>query len=209
VTREAFGLTDGEVARLSRLSPPWRIQRRLDAMDYDSAGAGCRSPRRVLREGRVQCMDGALFAAAALRVQGYRPLILDLEAEQDDDHVLAIFRIRGGWGAIGRSNYSGLRYREPLYRTVRDLALSYFESYFNLRRQKTLRRYSVPVDLARFDRRQWMTAEDDLWDIPNYLVDVKHFPLVTRAQIRALATVDRRMFAAGLVGREGHGAAPQ
>ncbi|HEV7498751.1 MAG TPA: hypothetical protein VGQ33_02055 [Vicinamibacteria bacterium] len=209
MARESFGLTDAEVARLSRLSPPWRIQRRLDAMDYDSAGAGCRSPRRVLREGRVQCMDGALFAAAALRVQGYRPLILDLEAEQDDDHVLALFRVRGGWGAIGRSNYSGLRYREPLYRTVRDLALSYFESYFNLRRQKTLRRYSVPVDLARFDRRQWMTAEDDLWDIPNYLVDVKHFPLITRAQVRGLATVDRRMFAAGLVGREGHGAVPK
>ena len=110
------------------MTPPWRIQRLLDAMDYDVDGAGCRSPRRVLRERRVQCMDGALFAAAALRLQGHRPLLLDLEAVQDDDHVLAVFRVGGGWGAIARSNYSGLRYREPIHRTLRELALSYFES---------------------------------------------------------------------------------
>ncbi|HEV7502191.1 MAG TPA: hypothetical protein VGQ33_19385, partial [Vicinamibacteria bacterium] len=171
--------------------------------DYDSDGSGCRSPRRVLRERRVQCMDGALFAAAALRVQGHRPLILDLEAVQDVDHVVAVFQVRSRWGSIGRSNYSGLRYREPLYRSLRDLAVSYFESYFNLRRQKTLRHYSVPVDLSRFDGRGWMTAEDDLWDIPDYLANVRHFPLITAAQVRDLATVDRRMFAAGLVGREG------
>lgn len=202
MAREQFGLTDGELARLQRLTPPRRIQDRLDAMDYDAAGASCRSPRRVLRERRVQCMDGALFAAAALRVQGHRPLLLDLEAEQDDDHVLALFRDRGLWGAIGRSNYSGLRYREPLFRTLRELALSYFESYFNLRRQKTLRRYSVPVDLSRFDGRGWMTAEEDLWDIPNHLVGVRHFPLITPRQVRSLATVDARLFAAGLVGRQ-------
>ena len=203
VARAQFGLTDGEALRLRRMTPPWRIQERLDAMDYDSDGVGCRSPRRVLRERRVQCMDGALFAAAALRVQGYRPLILDLEAVQDVDHVVAVFQVRGRWGSIARSNYSGLRYREPLYRSLRDLAVSYFESYFNLRREKTLRRYSVPVDLSRFDGRGWMTAEDDLWDIPDYLANVRHFPLITAAQVRTLATVDRRMFAAGLVGREG------
>jgi hypothetical protein len=207
VRREQYGLTDGEAARLRRLTPPWRIQERLDAMDYDVEGAGCRSPRRVLRERRVQCMDGALFAAAALRLQGHRPLLLDLEAVQDVDHVLAVFRVGKGWGAIGRSNYSGLRYREPIHRTLRELALSYFESYFNLRREKTLRRYSVPVDLSRFDRRHWMTAEDDLWDIPEYLVGVRHFPLVTAAEVRRLTTVDARMFKAGLVGRQaGNGA---
>ena len=198
-----WGLRPGEIARLQRLSPPWRIQKALDAMDYDSEGAGCRSPRRVLRERCVQCMDGALFAAAALRAQGFPPLIMDLEAEQDVDHVVAVFKTGGGWGAIARSNYSGLRYREPIHRSLRELALSYFESYFNLRREKTLRRYSVAVDLSRFDGRGWMTAEEDLWDIPEHLVGVRHFPLITRAQKSALATVDRRMFAAGLVGREG------
>ena len=197
-----FGLTAGEAAALRRLSPPWKIQRFLDGLDYDVHGKGCRSPRRVLRERKVQCMDGALFAAAALRVQGYPPLIVDFEGVWDSDHVLAVFRQDGGWGAIARSNYSGLRYREPIHRTIRELALTYVESYFNLRRQKTLRRFSVPVDLSRFDRRQWMTAEEDLWDIPEYLVGIRHFRLLTPAQERRLATVDGRMFQAGLVGRE-------
>jgi hypothetical protein len=148
-------------------------------------------------------MDGALLGAAALRLQGHRPLIVDLEAVFDDDHVLAVFRQDGRWGAVARSNYSGLRYREPVHRTLRELALSYFENYFNLRREKTLRRYSRPVDLSRFDARHWMTAEDDLWDIPEYLVDIKHYPLITKSQVSRLGTVDRRMFRAGLVGREG------
>jgi hypothetical protein len=147
-------------------------------------------------------MDGALFAAAALRLQGHPPLLVDLEGVWDSDHVLAVFRVEGGWGAIARSNYSGLRYREPIHRTIRELALSYVEAYFNLRRQKTLRRYSVPVDLRRFDGRGWMTAEEDLWDIPDHLVGIRHYRLLTPAQERRLATVDRRSFEAGLVGRE-------
>jgi hypothetical protein len=196
-----FGLTLGERRRLRALSSPERIQRLLDDLDYDVQGSHCRSPRRVLREGQVQCMDGALFGAAALRLLGHSPLILDLEAERDDDHVIAVYRYRAHWGAVARSNYSGLRYREPIFRTVRDLALSYVESYFNLRREKTLRRYSRPVSLARFDRRSWMTAEEDLWYIPEYLVGIRHYRLLTAAQERALASVDRRMFGAGLVGR--------
>ncbi len=198
-----FGLAPRDAAFLRRLSPPWRIQRYLDEIDYDAAGEGCRSPRRVLRERRVQCMDGALFAAAALRLQGHPPLLMDLEAVFDDDHVVAVFRLDGHWGGIARSNYSGLRYREPVFRDLRELALSYFESYFNLRRQKTLRRYSEAVDLSRFDRRGWMTAEEDLWYIPRYLVSVRHHRLLSPIQERALGTVDPRMFEAGLVGRAG------
>lgn len=201
MTAAPFGLTPREAQTLRRLTPAGKLQRFLDDLDYDVAGGGCRSPRRVLREGRVQCMDGALFAAAALRLQGRPPLVWDLESVNDDDHVLAIFQERGCWGAIARSNYSGLRFREPIHRTLRELALSYVESYFNLRREKTLRRYSVPVDLSRFDRRGWMTAEEDLWYIPEYLVGVRHYRLLTPAQEAALATVDRRMFAAGKVGR--------
>jgi len=197
-----FGLTRREFGFLSRLTPPWRIQKFLDGLDYDTAGAACRSPRRVLRERRVQCMDGALFAAAALRVQGHPPRILDLEAVFDDDHVLALFRQNGCWGSIARSNYSGLRFREAIHPTIRSLVLSYFESYFNLRRQKTLRRYSRPVNLARFDRLDWMTTEEDLWEIPEYLVDVPHRRLFPAAIERRHSPVDRRMFQAGLVGRE-------
>ena len=147
-------------------------------------------------------MDGALFAAAALRMQGEKPLILDLEAVWDDDHVLALYRRNGRWGAVARSNYSGLRFREPLFATVRDLVLSYVEGYFNLRRQKTLRRYSAPFDLTQFDRIDWMTTEEDLWDIPNHLVGIRHYRLLTKAQERALAPVSKVVFEAGLVGRK-------
>ena len=198
-----FGLTPRELSQLGRLSPPWRIQKFLDDLAYDARGAGCRSPRRVLRERMVQCADGAFFAAAALRVQGHPPLIVDLEAVRDDDHVIAVFRQNGRWGSIARSNYSGLRFREPIFRTIRELVLSYFENYFNLAREKTLRRFSQPVDLSRFDGRGWMTAGDDLWYIPEHLVGVRHERLLTPGIERALGRVDRRMFTAGLVGREG------
>jgi hypothetical protein len=200
-SRSDFGLTAAEARRLRRLTPPWRIQKFLDELDYDVRGEGCRSPRRVLRERKVQCMDGALFAAAALRVQGQKPLILDLEAVQDDDHVIALYRVKGLWGAVARSNYSGLRFREALFPTVRDLVLSYVEGYFNLRRQKTLRRYSRPFDLSRFDAIDWMTTEEDLWEIPNHLVGIPHRRLHTPARERALAPVSKVVFGAGLVGR--------
>jgi hypothetical protein len=197
-----YGLTPREAARLAALRPAARLQRFLDDLDYDVEGVAARSPRRVLREGRVQCLDGAIFAAAALRLQGHRPLILDLEAERDDDHVIAVYREKGAWGSVARSNYSGLRFREPVFRTVRELALSYVESYFNLAREKTLRRYSRPVSLARFDRRRWMTSEDDLWYVAEHLVTIRHYRLLTRAQEKGLARVDARTFGAGLVGRE-------
>lgn len=199
-----FGLTRGEHRLLSSLTPEWRIQEYLDhRLVYDTKGGTCRSPRRVIRDRECQCMDGALFAAAALRVQGRPPLILDLEAEQDDDHVLAVFKTRHGWGAIGRSNYSGLRFREPVYASIRELVMSYFESYFNLRRRKTLRAYSKPVNLSRFDRIDWMTSEDELWDIPNHLVRIPHTKIAGRRAIRTYFRVDERLFSAGLVGRRG------
>ena len=196
-----FGLTKREASFLRRMRPAWRIQSFLDSIAYDVEGDGCRSPRRVLRERKAQCMDGAIFAAAALRLQGHPPLLVDLEGVWDTDHVLAVFREARGWGAVARSNFSGLRFREPIHRTIRDLVGSYFESYFNLRRQKTLRRYSAPVSLARFDRRGWMIAEEDLWYIPEHLVGVRHRPLLTPVQEKRLGPVDRRMFEAGLVGR--------
>jgi hypothetical protein len=197
-----FGLSRSETRLLASLTPEWRIQEYLDtSLLYDTKGGTCRSPRRVIRDGQCQCMDGALFAAAALRVQGRPPLILDLEAEQDDDHVLAVFKGRHGWGAIGRSNYSGLRYREPVYRSIRELVMSYFESYFNLRRQKTLRAYSRPLNLKSFDRISWMSSEEDLWDIPNHLVRIPHTRIATPSAIRSYSRVDKRLFDAGLVGR--------
>ena len=200
-----YGLAHAEWRTLRALKTPERIQRFLDSesgYNKEPDGDTIRSPRRVLRDRVAHCLEGALFAAAALRSQGFPPLLMDLEAVRDDDHVLAVFRQRDRWGAIAKSNYSGLRFREPVYRSLRELAMSYFEHYFNLRREKTLRRYSRPVNLSRFDRIGWMTAEEDLWTVSEHLVVIPHVPLLSNGQHRRLSRVDARLFEAGKLGRQ-------
>jgi hypothetical protein len=201
----AGGFTPLELRRLRALKTPRGIQRALDTMPYHAAGTAW-SPRRVLLEGTAHCLEGAIFAAAALRVLGFPPLLLDLEAVQDTDHVLAVFRLRGFWGAIAKSNFSGLRYREPVYRSVRELVMSYFEGYINLRGERTLRAYSRPVNLAAFDRPRpgWMISGSDLWWIPEYLLEIPHVRLLTPAMEGALTRVDRRSLEASLVGHRPH-----
>ena len=167
-------------------------------------GATCRSSRRVLRDRLAHCMEGALFAAAALRVHGFPSLLLDLEGIRDDDHVLAIFRRHGHWGAIAKSNFSGLRFREPVYRTLRELAMSYFEHYYNLRGEHTLRSYSRPVNLARLDGRQWMTAEEDVWCVAELLIAARHYAVAPDKVVRALPRLDKRSFEAGMHGWTRH-----
>src|SRR5450631_4761901 len=176
------GFTPVELRKLRSLKDPHGIQRFLDDMPYHLADTAW-SPRRVLRENTSHCFEGATFAAAALRVNGYPPLVIDLEAEHDTDHVIAVYKQHGHWGAIAKSNYTGCRYREPVYRTLRELALSYFHIYFNLRGERTLRRYSRPVNLRRFDRDQWMTSEKNIWVVPNHLCDIPHTPLLNPAQV--------------------------
>jgi hypothetical protein len=195
------GFTAGERRRLLALRTPLGVQRALDAMPYHLASTAW-SPRRVLREGTAHCLEGAIFAAAALRVLGRPPLLLDLEAVQDTDHVIAIYRERGHWGAIAKSNFSGLRFRAPIYRTLRELVLSYFEGYVNLRGERTLRAYSRPVNLARFDRTRpgWATSAGDLWFVAEHLVTLAHTRLLPRGLDRRLPRVDRRSLQAGLVG---------
>ena len=202
--RDRFGLSRSEYGLLRGLRRPARIQDFLDFQIHynkEHEGPTCRSPRRVLRDRLAQCFEGAMFAAAALRVNGYPPLLLDLEAVRDDDHVLALVRERGHWGAIGKSNYAGLRFREPVYRTLRELAMSYFEDYYNPAAEKTLRSFSTrSVNLARFDSLPWMTTERDLWIIGEYLTMVRHTRLLTPAMVRALSRKDRRSFLAGQTG---------
>jgi len=195
-----FGFTPAERVVFRHLTRPEKIQEFLDSevgYNKEKRGATCGSPRRVLRNRLAQCIEGALFAAAALRMIGYPPLLLDLEAVHDTDHVLAVFRSHGGWGAVAKSNFSGLRFREPVYRTLRELAMSYFEHYYNLRREKTLRTYSRPVNLRRFDRLGWMTAAEDIWYVPEYLCEVAHTPMLDHQQIRSLTRMDQRLFEAG------------
>lgn len=194
------GFTPAELRKLRSLKNPHGIQRFIDDMPYHLADTAW-SPRRVLRENTSHCLEGALFAAAALRVNGYPPLILDLEADKDTDHVVAIYRVDSHWGSIAKSNYTGCRYREPVYRSLRELAMSYFEGYFNLRRERSLRTFSRPVNLRRFDFRHWMTTEEPLWFIADYLLDIHHYRLLTPAMARRLHRLDDRSFRAGCLGR--------
>lgn len=192
--------TPKELRKLRSLSTPAKIQKFLNELPYHHAGTAF-SPRMVLKHETAHCLEGAIFAAAALRVNGYPPLILDLEAVNDSDHVIAVFQEHDAWGAIGISNFAGLRYRPPVYRSVRELAMSYFNDYFNLRGERTLRAFSRPVNLSRFDRKNWMTREDNVWFIAEHLCEIPHTKILTPRAERALTPVDKRGLGAGCYGR--------
>lgn len=196
--RDAF--TSAELRVLRRLTTPAKVQDFLNAMpfNFEIGGDTCRSPRRVLHDRTANCMEGAMFAAAALRQHGRRPLVMDLESTADDhDHVVALFSTKSGWGAVSKTNHGVLRYREPIYRSVRELAMSYFHEYFLDDGRKTLRRHSGAVDLARFDRRGWMTSEDDVWFVPEHLCDVRHFDMLAGLPPSALRRADAIEIATG------------
>ena len=197
--RETFGLSPQSIRALRALQTPIRIQKFIDAIEYQYADTAW-SPEKVLRERKGHCLEGAMLAAAALRVNGYPPLVMDLEAVRDDDHVVAVFRQRGLWGGIAKSNFAGLRFRAPVYRTLRELAISYFDHYYNLRGERTLRAYSRPVNLARLDSRHWMAAEEDMWCVPDLLIAARHYPLLPHKVARELPRLDRRSIQAGMHG---------
>jgi hypothetical protein len=198
-TRSDFDFTAAELRALRRLKTPQSIQRFLDGLPYNLE-ITARSPGLVLRDQTASCLEGAIFAAAALRAIGFPPLIFDLEADHDTDHVIAIFKVRGLWGAIAKSNFTGCRYREPVHRTLRELALSYFNTYFNLRFERTLRRFSRPVNLARFDRLHWMNSEKPIWFIAEHLCEIPHTDLIPPAVAKTLTRVDARTVKAEMVG---------
>ena len=193
------GFTRSELRTLRALKTPTGIQRFLDELPYNLSYTA-RSPQKVLRDRTASCLEGGIFAAAALRVLGFPPLIFDLEAEQDTDHVVAIFKVRGHWGAVAKSNFTGCRYREPVYRSLRELAMSYFNVYFNLRAERTLRRYSRPVNLVRFDRLHWMTTDKPTWFIAEHLCEIPHISLLAPAMEKRLTRIDQRTFRGEMVG---------
>lgn len=185
------GFDAAELKILRSLNTPKKIQDFLDAMPMNFDDDSCKSPRGVLRERTAMCMEGAMFAAAALRRIGHPPLVMDLKAvPKDVDHVVAVYQLHGCWGAISKTNHGVLRYREPIYRTIRELALSYFHEYFLDNGSKTMRSYSRPIDLSRFDDEEWMTTDRNLWDIAGYVDSVRHYPLLSLAQIRNLRKAD-------------------
>ena len=188
-----------ELRLLEKLKSPFAIQGFLDSVEY-SSDSFYRSPRRVMADRKAHCADGAFFSAMALRRLGFPPLIMELAAVRDDDHLLAPFMIRGKYGAIAKSNFMFLRYREPVYRTLRELVMSYFEGYYNLDGERSLRTYSATLNLARFDHLCWWSDDSAMDRIIPSLESAKHFPVTDRAAIKAFTHVDKRTFDAGLLG---------
>jgi hypothetical protein len=197
--------TEGERRVLRRLTTPLAIQEYLDGLPY-SGEKIYRCPRSVLRDRRAHCFDGAVFAAAVLCEIGHPPLILELiPNRRDDDHIIAPFRAGALWGAVSKSNFALLRYREPVYPTLRALVLSYFEGFFNLARERTLRAFGAPLPLARFDRAGWRFADSTMYAIARGLDRSRRTKLVTPAMAGRLTLVDRRLFQAGTLGLDWSG----
>lgn len=194
-------LTPEERQLWESLDSPPAIQAFLDSVQYPSESIN-RNPLRVLRERRAHCLDGGLFAALALSRLGYPPQIVDIlpEPGTDDDHVIAIFRRDGALGAVAKSNYVGLRYREAVYRSLRELIMSYFESYYSVEGQRTLRYYTRPINLAAYARVGWMWRDEGVDWIEKRLLKAHHYPILTEAMIAHLSPVDRRSYEAGMLG---------
>jgi hypothetical protein len=192
--RECLSSTEKRV--FERLSTPQKVQDYLDSLpnNFNQDGDTYMSPRRVIRSGVAHCAEGAIFAAAALAYHGEMPLLMDLKAvsaEVDVDHVVALFRRGGYWGAISKTNYPVLRYRDPIYPDPHTLALSYFHEYFLPSGRKTLRMRSGPFDLSQFAPEMWVTAEEELDEIIEALDGSPHFPLVPKKNLRLLRTASK------------------
>jgi hypothetical protein len=191
--REDLGLAPREFAVLERLSTPQKTQAFLNAIpsNHELDGETILSVREVLRRRRAHCIEGAFVAACALWVHGDPPLVLHLDcAPSDYPHVVALFRRAGSWGAISKTNGAVLRYRDPIYRSLRELALSYFHEYSDKRGHKTLRSYSAAFDLRRIDPALWVTCDRDCHETHGRLAAARHFPLLSRPQERLLSRID-------------------
>ncbi|MEQ8188668.1 MAG: hypothetical protein ABRQ39_11920 [Candidatus Eremiobacterota bacterium] len=191
--------TDEELKILDKLKTPYLIQEFIDSTSY-SDDHFYRSPRSVLRDRKAHCVDGAFFAASALRRLGYPPVIMEMTAFRDDDHVIAIYKRNGLMGAVAKSNFSGIRFREPVFKTLRELVLSYFEFYYNVEGEKTLRGYSGLLSLEQFDKINWMTDDNSIEPVINKLEKSRHYPIMTEGIVKILSPVDKRSYDAGLLG---------
>jgi len=193
-TADVLGLSPGEFAALRRLATPGKIQAFLNAtpINHELDGETILSVREVLRQRRAHCIEGALLAACALWIQGEPPLVMHLDCDPCDyPHVIALFRRQGAWGALSKTNGAALRYRDPIYRSLRELAMSYFHEYFDKRGRKTLRSYSIAFDLRRIDPALWVTHADACVETHARLAGLRHYVLISKSQERILSRRDR------------------
>ncbi len=183
------------------LQTPPQIQAYLDSLPYVGEDLN-RSPLRVMQDRQCHCLDGGMLAALALQQIGFPPLLVDLLPVPgiDDDHVLAVFQQRGLWGAVAKSNFTGLRYRDPVYRSLRELVMSYFEVFYNIEGIKTLRGYTRPMNLARFDRFAWQTTQAGVDRVVTRLYSLSPIPTVPQASVPLIARLDRRSLEVGFIG---------
>jgi hypothetical protein len=188
-----------ELQFLKKLKSPELVQDMLDALPYRCAD-GHLSARAAVRDGMAHCFDGSLLAAAALRRSGHAPALVDLCAIRDDDHMICAYRWRGRWGAVAKSNFPGLRFREPIYRSVRELALSYFEFYFNMEGEKSLRSFSRPFELPEPRVLNWETDDSTGDQVVQLLSRAAHYSILAPRQEKLLRPIDRRFFKSQLVG---------
>lgn len=191
-----FGLTTDEYRFLNTLNTPEKVQDYLDSIsfNFENEGETCMSPRRTLHEKKAHCLEGAMVAAVALMIQGHKPLILNLKVgEGDDDHAVALFKVNGLWGAISKTNHSVLRYRDPVYASVRELAMSYFHEYFLPHTgEKSMKAYSKIINLRKFGTK-WITQDGDLWDIAKSIFEEDHthvIPASNKKYIRNASAVE-------------------
>jgi hypothetical protein len=196
--------TKEESVLLKKMDDPDKIQAFLDSLEYNPAYE-CRSPRWVIKKRSAHCFEGALFAAAALSFHGYKPLLVDMKAYNDDDHVIAVFKEGDHWGSVAKSNFTTLRYREPVYRSLRELVMSYFDFYFNTNGEKSLRAYSLPLDLSIYNHKNWMTTDEDLEYIGDRLEAMRHFRVLNDKMISKLKVASETMLQAGLMGSKAEG----
>jgi hypothetical protein len=193
--------TNEEIKLFRKLNTPQKVQGFLDMLkiNFEEQGDTCMSPRSVLEAGKAHCMEAAMLAAAILEFHGHKPLLMDLRADKHDyDHVVTLFKVGKCWGAISKTNHATLRYREPIYQNLRELAISYFHEYFNNDNGiKSLRDYSIPMDLRRFDNLSWRTSKEDLFDIAYELDCVRHFPLYNKKLAKHFRKADPMEIKAG------------
>jgi hypothetical protein len=182
------------------LDTPFKIQAFLDTCAYRPEYSNL-SPLSVIEQGRAHCLDGAVFGAAALRRLGHEPLLVDMfpDPGMDDDHVLAVYRQHRRWGAVAKSNFVGLRSREPVYRDLHELVMSYFEQFYNINGVKSLRTYTRPLNITKLDAFGWEWRDDGVDRIEKALLKRARRPLLTPAMTASLSPVDSLTYQAGML----------
>jgi len=185
--------TKQEKSLLKKLNTPAKVQDFLNSLrfNFEEKGETIKSPIRILREKNAHCMEGALLGAYILSLHGHKPLILHLQTTKEDfDHIITLFKENGLYGALSKTNHGVLRYREPIYKNIHELVMSYFHEYYDDNGRKTLRKYSKPLNLNIFEK-GWETEEENLWGIDDELDKIKHYEIAPKTVFKKLRLADK------------------